>query len=77
MAKRRSETLGQRIRRLRAGRTRRELAAAVTRATEHNLHADTLRTWEEHGRQPAAYWIPGLADALGVTCDELLRGVSR
>src|SRR5438270_318008 len=62
------ETLGARIRRLRAaaGLTQEEVARRA------RTPVATLRNWESDRRQPLADAIVALAGALGVTTDELL-----
>ncbi len=67
------EPLGTRIERLRErrGMTRGALARAIAADSGPQL----VRNWEQGDSAPTARWLPALADALGVTCDELLRGV--
>ena len=62
------ETLGGRIKRLReeSGYTQAELAEAA------GVPVDTLRNWEYDRREPLASAICRLAEALGITSDELL-----
>lgn len=66
-----TETLAERIKRLRTalGLTQAELAMRAGAPSGRAI----VNSWES-GTQPAAKWIPGLADALGVSCDELLKG---
>jgi len=68
----RKHTFGERLRRYRerAELTQGELA----------LHArivsgrTSIDNWEKDAAVPSSKWIVPLADALGVSCDELLRG---
>jgi transcriptional regulator with XRE-family HTH domain len=66
-----TETLGRRIARLRkaAGLTQRGLAEKA------GVSLSTLRNWEQGAREPLASAVVKLADALGVTADEVLRPV--
>jgi len=62
--------LSARIRRLRENRG---LSRAQVCRLVEGLGEATLRAWEG-GVTPGARWIPELSDALGVSCDDLLRG---
>lgn len=63
-------------------RLRRYREAAGLSAGELAMHAmirsgsSSMSVWEGGKSWPSAGVIPRLADALGVTCDELLRGKS-
>lgn len=67
-----TESLARRIRRLREARglTPGGLALKMQCESGRTLVAQ----WESGGTAPSAKWIVPLADALGVSCDELLRG---
>ena len=67
-----NETLARRIRRLREGQ------GLTPGGLGLKMQCESGRTlvgqWESGATAPSAKWIVPLADALGVSCDELLRG---
>ncbi len=67
MAKKRGETMGKRLKRLRlaAGMSQPQLARAA------GVPVGTLRNWEYDLREPLLGAAARLASALGVTLDEL------
>jgi transcriptional regulator with XRE-family HTH domain len=67
MAKKRGETMGKRLKRLReaAGLSQSQLAAAA------GVPVGTLRNWEYDRREPLLGAAARLADGLGCTLDEL------
>jgi transcriptional regulator with XRE-family HTH domain len=65
--------LGKRIR---AAREARKLSMQHVADVTGRKHRQTVATWEDGTSQPKATEVPVLADELGLTCDELLRGRS-
>lgn len=64
-----SETLGERLRRLRkkSGLTQEQLANLV------GVHETTIRRWENEGDKPSIVYVSTLAKALGVSEADLLN----
>lgn len=63
--------LGKRIR---AARVKRGISMQALADAAGRSFRQTVATWEDGQSEPKATEVPAIADALGVSCDELLRG---